>query len=211
VTIALDHDAEAARPWVERAQLRLPALVDAEHQLDALLGVVNVPAGVWVDEDGQIVRPPEPAFPWRPPFLDRELPADMDPRLRERLEVAREIRVEWEPYVDALRDWAAHGRESHYALSPDEVLRRSRPRPVEEATAAAHFSLGQHLWQAGERDGAVQHFRAAHRLAPDNWTYRRQAWHLADPMQLPSDLYEGDWLSDVLAIGPERYYAPLQL
>ena len=50
-------------------------------------------------------------------------------------------------------------------------------------------------------------FREAHRLQPDNWTYKRQAWELVDPiLQGPSEQYEGDWLSDVRAIGAENYY-----
>ena len=45
-------------------------------------------------------------------------------------------------------------------------------------------------------------FREAHRLQPDNWTYKRQAWEFVDPiLQGPSEQYEGDWLSDVRAIG----------
>ena len=44
--------------------------------------------------------------------------------------------------------------------------------------AAAHFELANHLWRAGERDLAIAHFNACHRLQPDNWTYRRQAYSL---------------------------------
>ena len=54
-------------------------------------------------------------------------------------------------------------------------------------------------------------FREAHRLQPDNWTYKRQAWSFLDPLQGPSEQYEGDWLSDVRAIGPENYYPPVEL
>ncbi len=54
-------------------------------------------------------------------------------------------------------------------------------------------------------------FRESHRLAPDNWTYRRQAWSFADPGQGPTEKYEGDWLSDVERTGAENYYAPVNL
>ena len=104
-----------------------------------------------------------------------------------------------------------HGADSRYALTPDEVVERSRPRPPEEAEAAAAFALGQHLHRTGRPDAAVRWFRASHRLAPDNWTYRRQAWTFADPGQGPTEQYEGDWLSDVRRTGAENYYAPLQL
>ena len=55
-------------------------------------------------------------------------------------------------------------------------------------------------------------FREAHRLQPDNWTYKRQAWEFVDPiLQGPSEQYEGDWLSDVRKIGAENYYPPVDL
>jgi tetratricopeptide repeat protein len=212
VTIALDTaGAEAARPWIEAANPEHPSLIDQAHVADELFGITNVPSGVWIDEQGTIVRPPETAYPRRPSFLDRPVAADASPRLRERLELARRIRIEPEKYVAALRDWVAHGAASRYALSPEEVLRRSRPRPLDEATAAAHFELGQHLHRLGRPDMAVPHFREAHRLQPDNWTYKRQAWSFADPGQGPTTVYESDWARDVQRIGPENYYPPLDL
>jgi tetratricopeptide (TPR) repeat protein len=212
VTVALDTGGvEAARRWIEAAWPEHPSLIDQAHVVDELFGITNVPSGVWIDEHGSIVRPPEPAFPSRPSFLDRTLPADAPPRLRTRVELARRIRVEPDRYVAALRDWVQHGPASRYALGPDEVLRRSRPRPVDEATAAAHFELGQHLYRLGRRELAVEHFRRAHRLQPDNWTYKRQAWSLADPEQGPTDLYDSDWVRDVQRIGPEQYYPRLEL
>src|SRR5207302_4783831 len=134
-----------------------------------LFGIVNVPSGVWIDEGGTIVRGPEPAHPRRPAYKDRAVPADATPEQRERIELVRALHVEAERYVAALRDWVAHGPASRFALSPDEVVRRSRPRPAATATAAAHFSIGQALHAggvtaAGVTDDAVVHFRAAHRL-----------------------------------------------
>ena len=70
------------------------------------------------------------------------------------------------------------GALSRFALSPEEVVARSQPRSPAVARAAAHFELGEHLWNAVRRDGAIGHFREAHRLQPDNWTYKRQAWSL---------------------------------
>ena len=40
-----------------------PSLLDPEHRVDALFGVVNVPSVVWIDENGLVVRPPEPGWP----------------------------------------------------------------------------------------------------------------------------------------------------
>ena len=60
-------------------------------------------------------------------------------------------------------------------------------------------------------EAAVRWFRESHRLQPDNWTYRRQAWSLVDPGQGPTEQYDGDWLTDVRRVGAEHYYAPLEL
>ena len=62
----------------------------------------------------------------------------------------------------------------------------------------------------------------AHRLVPDSWTFRRQAWSLEkvgdeslarfwqgpDPAAPDAWPYEGDWLSDVRKIGAENYSEP---
>ncbi len=212
VTVALDTGgAEAARPWIERAKPEHPSLIDRAHVVDELFGIVNVPSGVWIDEAGLIVRPPETAYPQRPAFLDRPVPADAAPEVAARIAEVKKLRVEADKYLAALRDWVERGAASRYALSPEEVLRRSRPRPLEEATAAAHFELGQHLHRAGHPEAAARHFRDAHRLQPDNWTYKRQAWTLVDPAQGPNAVYEGDWLTDVRKIGAENYYPPLEM
>lgn len=213
VTVALDTGgAEAVRQWIEVAKPEHPSLIDQAHVLDEMFGVVNVPSGVWIDEEGMIVRPPEPAFA-RPqqPGQRRAPPENTPPRVAAMLEAASRIRRDPEAYVAALRDWVEHGAESRFALAPWEVIERSRPRPIEESTAAAHFELGQHLYRTGREQEAVPHFREAHRLQPENWTYKRQAWSFVDPTQGPSDVYEGDWLSDVQKIGPENYYPPLRM
>ncbi|MBI3740859.1 MAG: TlpA family protein disulfide reductase, partial [Chloroflexi bacterium] len=129
VTIALDSGGiDAARPWIEKANPEHPALVDVEHRVDELFGIVNVPSSVWINEDGIIVRPPETAYPRRPAFLDREIPADATPLQREQIRAVKSLRIDADKYIAALRDWVAQGAQSRYALSPDEVLTRARPR-----------------------------------------------------------------------------------
>ncbi len=91
------------------------------------------------------------------------------------------------------------------------MIARSTPRSVETARAAAHFELGEHLHRLGEVEAAQRHWREAHRLAPENWTYKRQAWQLVDPgAQGPTEVYDGSWIEDVAAIGAENYYPPLR-
>ena len=210
VTVALDAGGiDAAAHWIDRAKPEHPSLIDACHRLDELLGIVNVPMAVWIDEDGVLVRPPEVAHPGRvgmqAPGKGGGPPPDLPPLLRETLAETSKIRVRPGRYGAALRDWAAEGAASRFALSPDEVIERSRPRPPEVSEAAAHFELGQHLHRGGDVDGARAHFREAHRLDPDNWTYKRQAWSFEDVFQGPTEHYDGDWVSDVRASDPADY------
>lgn len=213
MTVALDVDADAARPHIEAAQPTHPSLIDQAHVVDELFGIVNVPNGVWIDEDGMIVRPAEPAHPGRNPETEsfRNIDAStLPPEIAEMLTEARKIRTEPELYLSMVRDWVARGAESRFVLEPDEVVRRSHARNDDEARAAAHFELGQHLHRAGDHDAAVGHWREAHRLAPGNWTYKRNAWNFEDPgRQGPTEQYDSSWFADVKAIGAENYYPPL--
>jgi len=209
VTVALEaRGSSAARPWIEKAEPAHPSLIDEAHVLTTF-GVINVPTGIWVDEDGTIVRPPETAYPRRPAFKDRPVPANATPLQREAIELTRRLNVEADRYVAALRDWVERGAASRYALSPDEVMRRSRPRPLAEATAAAHFALAQHLQAAGDSALATEHFKEAQRLHPSSWTYRRDAWAIAGPDH-PA-IYGTTWLDDVKREGAENYYPRLEL
>jgi hypothetical protein len=218
-SVAMDSGgAEAAARFAEGVDF--PVVVDERHMLGELFGVVNVPSGIWVDEEGTIVRPPETAYPAFPAFAqidvdDPAVQARLEPsalaRLRTVVPHLKKMRIDPDGYVAALRDWVTDGGQSRFALSPEEVVERSRPRPVEEAQGAAAFALGQHLLATGRAEVAVRWFRESHRLQPDNWTYRRQAWSLADPAQGPTEQYDGDWLSDVQRSGAENYYAPLEL
>ena len=181
VTVCLEvSGAAVARPFVDRAQPEHPSLIDTAHEMDAKFGVVNIPSGTWIDEHGTIVRPAEPAWPGPP----RQAPLRTDVRVDDarqqhvRQLVADRIVSHRERYANAVRDWAETGAQSRFALSPEEVVVRSQPRSSEVARAAAHFELAEHLWNAGRRDGAIAHFREAHRLQPENWTYKRQAWSL---------------------------------
>jgi tetratricopeptide (TPR) repeat protein len=210
VTVALDaRGSETAGPWITKAAPEHPSLIDEAHVIDALFGIVNVPSGIWIDEEGMIVRPPEPAHPRRPAYLDRAVPADATPAERERIELVKALHVEAERYVAALRDWVQRRGESRFALSPDEVIRRSRPRPIDEATAVAHFALGQALHARGAQAAAIEHFRKAHALQPTNWTYRRDAWSLAGADR--EAMYGTSWVDEVKREGVENYYPRLQL
>jgi tetratricopeptide (TPR) repeat protein len=122
---------------------------------------------------------------------------------------ARKIQSDPDVYVAMLRDWVENGKASPFVLSPDEVVRRSRSRSDTEATAAAHFELGQHLHRAGQHEAAIPHWRQAHQLDPDNWTYKRNAWNFEDPgRQGRTPAYDSSWFEDIKKLGAENYYPP---
>ena len=221
VTVGIDTAGpEACRPFIEAARPQHPSLIDASHAVAQLFGVVNIPNGVWIDERGVIVRPAEPAHP--PIRPDRPSPtgADLPDRIVDIFTEAQKIQTSPEAYNAALRDWVANGPASPFALSPDEVVARSQPRNADAARGHAHFELAAHLEQAGHHEAAIGHFREAHRLVPDNFAYKRQAWSLEPAVdgplarfwQGPSDdnpeawPYDGDWLSEVRHFGAENYY-----
>lgn len=191
-------------------------MIDERHVVDELFGITNVPNSVWIDEQGMIVRPAEPASIERSGLRDMDVPEGLPQRIYDVLIEAKAIRDDSEEYRAALYDWVEHGANSRFALSPDDVVARSQPRGRDQAQAAASFELGQHFHQRGDQDGAVQWFREAHRLDPHNWTYKRQAWSLAttepgqptDMMQGPTDLYDGNWADDVKALGGGAKYYP---
>ena len=67
VTVGLEMGgADVLRPFIEDASPQHPSLVDETHRMDALFGVTNIPSGIWIDEDGIIVRPHESARSRRP-------------------------------------------------------------------------------------------------------------------------------------------------
>jgi tetratricopeptide (TPR) repeat protein len=234
VTVSLELSGpEASRPYIEAARPDHPSLLDPTHRMDSLFGVVNIPSVVWIDEDGVIVRPPEPGWPdgashmpadvvRSMPQLGRARSAPPTPEGAAGLRRAIQSGQDRAAYADAIRDWAAKGADSDYALSPSEVVARSQPRPRAVSEAAAHFELANHLWRAGQRDLAIAHFNACHRLQPDNWTYRRQAYSLVSneriggpagrlaqgPVQGEEDdwPFESDYRSEVALLGEGEYY-----
>jgi hypothetical protein len=213
VTVALDTDVEAARPFHEASRSTHPSLVDPAHVMVEFFGMTNAPFAIWIDEDGTIVRPAEVAFAPRQPRDEGQDQSSLIAQLPERQrKIIGEMTTnigDTDRYAAAVRDWADNGGESRYVLSESEVIERSRPRPPEFGLAAAHFELGQHLYRVGFPRDAVPHFQEAHRLDPTNWSYHREALSLVDPTW--GRVYERDMLSEVENVGAETFYPPLDI
>jgi hypothetical protein len=201
--------------WIDAAAPTHPSLIDTRHVTGELFGFVNIPMAVWIDETGTIVRPAEGASIQRSPMRDAEVPPGLPERIDRAMREVKKMADDAVAYRAAIVDWAQHGAESRFALTPDEVVERSQPRGADEARAAACFELGEYLRRTVGPDAAVPWWREAHRLHPTNWTYKRQAWTLVttpegatenDLFQGPNDVYEGNWLDDVIALGGGEAY-----
>jgi hypothetical protein len=234
VAVSLElSGAEASRAYIEAARPEHPSLLDVEHRMDALFGVVNIPNVVWIDEAGMIVRPAEPGWPDARsalpsdmreslPRMGRATTAPEPPERRADPVAVLQSGQDREHYADAIRDWVEHGEESAYALDPSEVVARSQHSSPSLSEGAAHFELANHLWRTGDRDLAVGHFNECHRLQPHNWTYKRQSWSLVGNervggaygrfIQGPLEGEEDEWpfisdfRSDTALLGEGEYY-----
>jgi hypothetical protein len=162
VTIAADaKGGVAVEPFITAAHQQHPSLLDEKLQVAELYDVRNVPAIFWIDENGRMVRAGDPAYAQR--------------RNRETGETT--LNTE---YLDAVRDWVGKGASSAYVMDETRLESRLPDLEFEDVLAAASFHLGTYLALNGHPDEALVHFKRAHALRPENWTYKRQAWSLGD-------------------------------
>ena len=185
VAVAQDTGGEAvARKFYDKAGATFTSLVDPHHTVSGLYQMVNVPSGVWIDEEGRMVRPPEVAYSHTMQVLTVKLPGD--------------------EYVAALRDWIENGAASKYALSPEEMRKRLAPPDDQLALAEANFKLGVYLHELGDDEAAKSYWAESQKLAPDNWNYHRQAWSFT-----PKEANKL-WFQKVRNLNGKPYYAPLE-
>jgi tetratricopeptide (TPR) repeat protein len=161
--------------------------VDDQQIVTQKYNMVNVPTAVWIDERGRIVRPNEVAF--------------IDDRFK------TFTGMDSAPYVAAIRDWAAKGSNSVYALSETELRARLKPHSDDRSRADAEFALAEYLYKQGKGADAIPHFKEAQRLDPDNWNYKRQAWALSDAERD----YGTSFNKEVKKLNGKPYYEPRKL
>jgi len=161
ITVALDKDFDAARPWIEAAAPTHPSLIDTKHVVSDLYNMVNIPTILWIDENGQIVRPNDVAYGNNKYQQVTGLDADVHKR--------------------ALRDWVT-GKSPAFTANRARELQQLPTAGHQEARA--EFALGQWLWEQGRTAAADRHFVRAGELAPHDFNIRRGSLPMRniDPM-----------------------------
>jgi tetratricopeptide (TPR) repeat protein len=150
--------------------------------------MVNVPTGVWIDEQGRIVRPNEVAF--------------VDDRFK------NFTGLDSAPYLNALKDWAEKGSKSAYVMPEEKLEQKLAVNDPDFLLAAAEFGLGEYLYKIGRLERAIPHFKQAQKLNPRSWNYKRQAYALSDAKRD----YGTTFADEVQKIGGSKvYYTPPDL
>lgn len=194
--------AEHARPWIEQARSGTGSdcwqLIDAEHRLEDLYNLVNVPQAIWIDERGRIVRPPETAG-----STDHFRRMDLQTRTMSPRDQAARLAAR-QAYLDAVREWVNTDR---HALPPELARARLPTVTPEIAEARTRFRLGVWLHANGRTDEGEREMQAASKLHPDSWSLWRQAADL-DAVGKASG---PEFWKRVQALGTREYYPPPKL
>jgi hypothetical protein len=151
VTIALDADPEAVRPFIEAAAPTHPSLIDADFSFTAAYNITNVPTSAWIDEQGAIVRPNDTIYV-----------SDAFQALH---------RIDPERHKSAIRAWA---REGKLDLDAQRARTLTELPDEQHELARAEFAVGRFVArERGDARAAEPHFQRAGELAPDDWAIRR--------------------------------------
>jgi hypothetical protein len=194
ITVSFDTRApEQSRPWIEAANPTYPCLLDPEHHVADLFGMINVPNAVWIDERGRIVRPSETAGTGDE---FRTMLTGIPPEDLQRMMDRRAA------YVDAVKAWVRGERD--VAVVDDD---RAQAHSPDDALAFAHFRFGTWLWHQGRHDEAQAQLAEAKRLKPESWAFRRQSWELEEVGKAGGP----DFWNAVEALGETPYYPEARL
>ncbi len=176
---------QAAGTIFDAANVTYTAIIDEDHTISTLYNLVNVPSGVWIDEQGKIVRLDEGTYTQKHKLGTFEFGTDV--------------------YVPALRDWIAKGADSEYVWTPAEVRSHIIARSPEAERAEPAFKLGVHFHRQGNDQKANQWWEESQRLNPDSWNFHRQDWSF-DQREATMK-----WLQKVRGLGEKPYYRPIEL
>jgi hypothetical protein len=201
VAVAMDSRPADPLPWIEAARPTYLTLIDRDHRLADLYNMVNVPEAVWIDEDGRIVRPPEPAGSY-------EGFRQMNRQTKEMPEEAARLTAQAKAtYVDAIRDWVRNGPRSEHALDARRAFAHVKAPDDNAARAHVAFRLGQYLIRAGRSDEGRRWLAEASRLHPESWCiWRQQAGVNETGLASLPEFWER-----VDALGEKRYYPAIDM
>jgi len=175
IAVALDADEKAVVEWATKEALTFPVLIDKFHVVADLYGFVNVPAAIWIDEDGKIVRP-----------------ADGTPGS----DLFRSFsHVDSDVHHNLLRSWVSNNERD----LDDEQVRDFQLLPTNELQdARLHRRIAIALRERGEPGddiGSRKHLARAEELAPFDWTIRRGNMPLIDVDPFGDEFFKfvGEW------------------
>jgi hypothetical protein len=190
--------AEHARQWIEQAKATYWCLIDVDHRVASLYGMVNVPHCVWIDEAGRIVRPPETAG-----STDHFRRMDLATRTMSAEDQAARLATRT-AYLDAVAEWVRTGR---HALDTDTAKAKLPAITPDMALADACFRLGVWLRRNGRDGEAIPFLQKASHLHPDSWNMWRQAADLDEVGKASGP----EFWERVRALGDRPYYTPPDL
>jgi hypothetical protein len=191
LSVAMDADIEAARPWIEEASPDYVTLIDQNHLLSSLYNMFNVPQAVWIDETGTIVRPVETGG-----SLDIAQEYDQETRAQAKL-----------TYINAVGDWAVNGSASKFLFGPEDAKKRVPAMTGEIALAHAKFQLGQYLRRKGRTEEADAIFAECCELHPESWNiYRETAERNERGLAAGDEFWE-----KVRSLGEKQYYITIDM
>ena len=125
-------------------------MIDPGHVVAERYGFINVPSVVWIDEDDNIVRPPD-ITPVNDLFKDF-------------------TGIDSEVHHQALRSWV---RDGVAPMTAEEVAANQHVPSDSDELARLHRRVAAHLHRVGNDEQAASHFERARALAPWDWTIHR--------------------------------------
>ena len=187
ISVAQDTGGEEAAGYIfDDANVSYTAIIDVNHQISSLYNLVNVPSGVWIDEQGKIMRINEGTY------------------AKEHMNGA------WgtNDYVPIVRDWVKKGADSEYAWDRDKVRESIVQRTPEAERAQPAFRLGGYYFTNDNDEKAEQYWTMAQELDPTSWNYLRQ-----DLLYEEGGSAGPEWRArrEKIEGAGGNYYAPLEI
>ena len=184
--MAQDTLGEAATAeWHDQIPLTYTTLIDVTHRVSSLYNLVNVPSGIWVDEEGRIRRINEGTYSQTISLGAGSIGTD-----------------EYRPIVF---DWVRSGEDSPYVWAQNQVVSKIRQRTSDEALAEPTFKLGVYFFTRGDETLGRSYWERAQQLSPDSWNFHRQDWNLTEGLAGPN------YREKRGALGDRPYYEPLDI